>query len=133
MLDEDRVCDELEDVLGAGGAVVDHHSCGWFPERWFDLVVVLRADTSVLYERLVQRQYPQAKLDENIDCEIMQVCLEEAHESYRPDIVLELSSNTVEDQDANVERLKAWLESRQLGDGAGGGGGANGAAERRRR
>ncbi|KXZ42475.1 hypothetical protein GPECTOR_143g716 [Gonium pectorale] len=31
-LDEDKVCDALEDVMGEGGNVVDHHGCDFFPE-----------------------------------------------------------------------------------------------------
>lgn len=50
-----QVCDELEDTMTSGGNVVDFHTCDFFPERWFDLVVVLRADNSILYPRLVSR------------------------------------------------------------------------------
>lgn len=28
-----QVCDALEEVLAAGGAVVDYHGCDFFPER----------------------------------------------------------------------------------------------------
>lgn len=38
-----------------GGNVLDYHACEWFPERWFDLVVVLRAATEPLYDRLTGR------------------------------------------------------------------------------
>jgi adenylate kinase len=41
--------------MAAGGKIVDFHSCGIFPERWFDLVLVLRADTNVLYPRMEKR------------------------------------------------------------------------------
>lgn len=50
--------------------------------RWFDLVVVLQTDNTVLYERLEQRGYPAAKISENVECEIMMVLLQEAHDSY---------------------------------------------------
>ena len=80
-----------------GGNIIDFHSCDFFPERWFDLVLVLRADNTVLYDRLVciclpchvvhlllmhqaKRGYAQTKLQENVQCEIMQVVLEEARE-----------------------------------------------------
>jgi len=73
LVDEDKVCDALEEQMSAGGNVVDYHSCGFFPERcatvrvastgaspalgsWFDLVLVLQADNSVLYERLHKRR-----------------------------------------------------------------------------
>ncbi len=54
-----QVCDELEDTMKAGGNVVDYHSCDFFPERWFDLVLVLRTNNSILYSRLEARYSPQ--------------------------------------------------------------------------
>jgi len=50
-----QVVDELEDVASKGGNIVDFHSCDLFPERWFDLVLVLRTDITVLYDRLEKR------------------------------------------------------------------------------
>ena len=50
-----KVCDELEDVMEEGGNIVDYHGCDFFPERWFDLVVVLQTDNTVLYDRLSKR------------------------------------------------------------------------------
>jgi broad-specificity NMP kinase len=41
-------------VMG-GGFVVDYHGCDFFPERFFRLVVVLHADTAVLWDRLAAR------------------------------------------------------------------------------
>ena len=51
----EKVCDELEDIMTGGNNIVDHHGCDFFPERWFDLVVVLRTDNGVLYPRLEKR------------------------------------------------------------------------------
>jgi len=90
--------------------VVDFHTCDVFPERWFDLVLVLRSDNTVLYDRLAKRGYAQAKLAENVECEIMQTVLEEARESYDEQLVVELRSDTVAEMDANVERVGAWLQ-----------------------
>ena len=85
VLDEDRLLDAMEPLLGGeeGGCLVDHHSPELFPERWFDLVVVLTAETAPLYSRLEARGYAGRKLQENVEAEIMQVVLEEARESYR--------------------------------------------------
>ena len=55
VIDEDKLLDEMELQLQDGGVVVDYHSCDFFPERWFDLVVCLRTDNTVLYDRLVKR------------------------------------------------------------------------------
>jgi broad-specificity NMP kinase len=50
-----QLLDELEDEMEVGGAVVEYHGAELFPERWFDLVLVLRSDNGVLYERLESR------------------------------------------------------------------------------
>lgn len=56
------------------------------------------------------RKYPEVKLQENIDAEIMEVLLQEAKDSYDEDIVVVLTSNSSEDMDENVDRIEAWLE-----------------------
>ena len=45
-----------------------------------------------------------------MDAEIMQVLLDEARESYDEEIVVELRSDELDDVDANVERIRAWVE-----------------------
>ena len=91
-----------------GNLVADYHSCELFPERWYDLVLVLRADTHVLYDRLKQRGYNENKISQNVQCEIMQVVLDEAKESYAAEIVVELTSNSIEDMEQNVDRVAQW-------------------------
>jgi adenylate kinase len=153
IVNEDKVCDELEEIMNQGGNVIDFHTVDFFPERWFDLVVVLRASNDVLHPRLVSRyallwcinipffciwrlpyllsgdsicllfpikhfrNYSELKISENITAEIMQVILEEAHENYREEIVIELSSNNIEEMEQNVEQVcdwaKQWVEARK--------------------
>ena len=40
----------------------------------------------------------------------MQVILDEAREAYREEIVIELSSDTVEALEMNVQRMCTWVE-----------------------
>ena len=54
-----------------------------FPERWFDLVLVLRCNNTLLFDRLNTRGYSGRKLEENLQAEIFQTILDEAKESYR--------------------------------------------------
>ena len=110
VLDEDKVCDEMEDLMAEGGKVVDFHTCDFFPERWFDLVVVLRVDNTTLFDRLQKRGYSDKKVAENVECEIMEVVVQEARESYAPEIVQELTSRTVEEMESNVERVLMWVQ-----------------------
>ena len=111
ILDEDKLCDALEPLLSEGGCLVDFHSPEVFPERWFELVLVLRSDTEVLFDRLTARGYSEKKRSENMECEIMQIVLEEARESYDPAIVHELPSNTPEDMESNISRIEQWLSA----------------------
>ncbi|KAI3876879.1 hypothetical protein MKW92_031995 [Papaver armeniacum] len=111
IINEDLVCDELEDIMEQGGNIVDYHGCDFFPERWFDRVVVLQTDNSVLYDRLSSRGYMGSKLTNNIECEIFQVLLEEARSSYPEDIVVPLVSNCIDDISKNVTTLSDWIRS----------------------
>lgn len=47
--------DYLEPIMSEGGVVLEHHTVDFFPERWFDLVLVLRCDNTVLFDRLASR------------------------------------------------------------------------------
>lgn len=50
-----QVVDAVMDKLEGGGCIVDWHACDMFPERLIDLVVVLRVDSTLLYDRLKAR------------------------------------------------------------------------------
>lgn len=54
------------------------------------------------------RNYPESKLQENLDSEIMEVLLQEAHEAFDGEIVIELTSNTADEMETNVDRIEAW-------------------------
>ncbi|KAK4884549.1 hypothetical protein RN001_000820 [Aquatica leii] len=93
VLDEDKLLDGLEDIMGAGGNIVDYHSCELFPERWFDIVFVLRTDNTTLYDRLVNRGYE-----------------EEAKASYATHIVHELVNSNYEELESNLQKIYVWLQ-----------------------
>ena len=54
-------------------------------ERWIALHTYLvgRTNNTLLYDRLKARGYKEAKVEENLQCEIFQTILDEAKESYR--------------------------------------------------
>nr|POE56778.1 adenylate kinase isoenzyme 6 like hbr1 [Quercus suber] len=109
IVDEDRLLDVIENELEEGGQIIDWHACDLFPPSQIDLVVVLRCENGMLYDRLKVRGYGGKKLEENLDCEIMEVLLQEAREAYEPEIVVELRSEKTEDIDSNVERIETWI------------------------
>jgi adenylate kinase len=113
VLDEDQLLDHLEETLSdfqRTAYIVDYHSSEMFPERWFDIVVCLGTDNTVLYERLAKRGYPEKKIQENVECEIFQVCLQEALDSYDKGIVLHLINNTDEELDSNVDNIVELIQ-----------------------
>ena len=50
-----QLLDYLEPLMKEGGIVLEHHTVDFFPERWFDLVLVLRCDNTLLFDRLMDR------------------------------------------------------------------------------
>ncbi|EHK49754.1 hypothetical protein ACHAPE_004825 [Trichoderma viride] len=110
IVDEDKLLDVIEDDVKEGGCIIDWHACDLFPRSWIDLVVVLRVDSTTLYDRLKARNYPEIKLQENLDSEIMEVLLQEARESFDEEIVVELTSNSSEEMESNMDRIEAWIK-----------------------
>ena len=106
-----QLLDSIEDDVKNGGCLIDWHACDLFPKSWIDLVIVVRCNSTLLYDRLTARGYSGAKLDENMDAEIMQVLLEEAREAYDPEIVVELQSDTADDVESNTERIVTWIQN----------------------
>ena len=116
------VCDELEPMMSQqGGIILEFHSCDFFPERWFDLVVLLRTNNTQLFDRLQERGYKQKKIDENIECEIFGELKDEVMNSYKEEIILELQSNELDDMQSNLdtvaERVKQIIAAKDKASG----------------
>ena len=88
-----------------GAIIVDFHSSDFFPERFFDLVIVLRTSNDSLFPRLEQRNYSENKIKNNIEAEIFGVCLEEAQTSYASHMVFELRNEVKEDMGINIQAI----------------------------
>jgi adenylate kinase len=106
-----QLLDAIEPDLEAGGQIIDWHACDMFPLSLIDLVVVIRCDSTILFDRLKARGYSDKKLDENMDAEIMEVLLQEARDSYDEEIVVELHSNDLDQIDENLDRIQCWIEN----------------------
>src|SRR5271170_7840239 len=57
------------------------------------------------------RDYPEAKLQENLDAEIFGVLAEEARDAFDEGVVVELKSETAENIDSNCERILEWVKT----------------------
>ena len=97
--------------MSAGGIILEFHSCDFFPERWFQMVVLLRCDNTNLFDRLKERGYKEDKITENIECEIFGELAAEVAESYKPEITMELQSCKIEDMETNIEAIIKRLQT----------------------
>ena len=93
----------IPEMKKRGPVLIECHSCGLFDEdemeKLVDKVVVLTCSTEKLYDRLMARGYSKKKIDENMECEIMMVCKDEAGEVFRGEgVVSEFANDTEEDQ-----------------------------------
>ena len=115
ILDDDAVSDYLDSEYfqkstAPSGLVIDYHSAGIVPETdHVHAIIVVRCSNDKLFDRLKQRKYSDKKIEQNIQSEIFQVCLDEAQESFDESIVHQLTNETEEDLKKNVERLSTWI------------------------
>ncbi len=78
-IDERRVRDYLEGSVRKKTVVVATHTVGRsFRPRRVRLAIVLRVDPVILYRRLRARRWTRQKAWENVESELVDVCLEEA-------------------------------------------------------
>lgn len=61
--------------------VIDSHLSHYLPAKWVDLCIVTKTSLKKLKKRLQRRGYSKAKIQENLECEIFDVCLTEAQEA----------------------------------------------------
>jgi adenylate kinase len=60
--------------------VIDSHLSHYLPKKHVKLCIVAKCGLKELKKRLEARDYPKAKVRENLDAEIFDVCAEEARE-----------------------------------------------------
>ncbi|GJQ12800.1 hypothetical protein GpartN1_g4591.t1 [Galdieria partita] len=110
-IEEEKLIPILANFLKPGGYIVEYHGCEWLTSCKIDLVLVLQTETAPLYDRLKARGYSGRKLEENMECEIMQVILDEAYGCFDKQKIWVVPSNNEQDLEDTVERVKKFLES----------------------
>ncbi|MBI2111961.1 AAA family ATPase [Candidatus Woesearchaeota archaeon] len=75
---------------GEVGIILDSHIAHLLPKRLIDFCIILTcSDLKVLERRLKKRKYSLQKIRDNLEAEIMQVCLLEAKEKGYKVIVID--------------------------------------------
>lgn len=60
--------------------VIDSHLSHYLPSKYVDICIVTKCSVKKLRNRLKKRGYSKAKIEENVDAELFDVCLNEAKE-----------------------------------------------------
>jgi len=71
------------------GLIIDSHLSHYLPPRYIDLCVITKCNLRILQKRLKKKHYSKEKIRENLDCEIFDICLNEAKENKHEMIIID--------------------------------------------
>lgn len=74
--------------------VIDGHLSHFLPKKYVERCYIVKCELKELKKRLEQRGYSKAKIRENLDAEIFDVCLEEAKEIGHKVKIIDTSRNS---------------------------------------
>uniref|UniRef100_A0A336M8R3 Adenylate kinase isoenzyme 6 homolog n=1 Tax=Culicoides sonorensis TaxID=179676 RepID=A0A336M8R3_CULSO len=114
ILDEKKLISFLSPIVQTGGNIVEYHSAEYFPARWFQLVLVVRCDTNVIFKRLEHKGYSSRKIQQFVEMEIFQLALDEARSRFNRDIVHEVRCENDEDTEKCVNFVQNFLDKWNL-------------------
>lgn len=92
IVDIDRVREEVERMRG--DLIVESHYAHDMPS---DIIVVLKTNPEELRNRGRGKGWPKEKIEENVQAEIMEVCLSEARETGKRVLVVDTTGKTPQD------------------------------------
>jgi|TARA_Y100000310_G_scaffold345860_1_gene471647 adenylate kinase len=81
------------------GLVIDSHLSHYLPKKYVDLCIITKCNLKQLERRLKKKNYSKAKVRENLDAEIFDVCLNEAKENKHKILVVDTTKGI------NIEKI----------------------------
>lgn len=93
VVDEKKLAKYLEKIINQAKKenkklVIDSHLSHYLSPKLVDLCIVTVCGYETLYKRLKKRKYHTRKIEENLECEIMEIVAEEARKlGHRVEIV----------------------------------------------
>lgn len=106
--DEQLLDDEIQNILNEnanGGVIFDFHCTDIVPKDAIDFVIVLRCTSDILYKRLEERGYSEAKITENVEAEIFRVILDEVIDDFPEDKIKEVQSDQMADLELALDDI----------------------------
>ena len=119
-----------DNIINGDGGLIDTHFCNIFPSKWFNAIIVLTCDNTILWDRLkaryviihnsidsidiiivyIYRGYGDAKIQENVTAEIMRVILDEAYDYHPKDMIMVFKSDNIKMQENNIDLIKKYIK-----------------------
>ena len=84
-----RLIKEYKDLI------IDSHLSHFIPKKHVDICIVTKTDLKVLKKRLEKRKYSKAKVKENLDAEIFEICHTEAQDQGHNIILVDTTKNSI--------------------------------------
>jgi adenylate kinase len=109
---QDLLDDAIQEILVAnpdGGVIFDFHATDIVDRADIDYVVVLVCESDILYKRLVARGYSEAKVTENVQCEIFGTLASEVEDDFPEEMVVQIQSNVPENLEEAIEMISQRL------------------------
>ncbi len=94
IVDEDDMLDKIIQEIKQSDKqiIIDSHWGDVIPAEFVEIAIVLRTHPDILIQRLKQRNWTHEKIIENVQAEILGVCLVDAINAYGEDKVFEIDT-----------------------------------------
>ena len=69
--------------------IIDSHLSHYLPKKYIDLCIITKCSLKTLEKRLKKKRYIKEKIRENLDCEIFDICLNEAKEKGHKILIID--------------------------------------------
>ena len=106
VVDEDKLSKALIKRISAAKKppLIDSHMSHFLPPRYVELCVVCKCNLKELKRRLEKKGYSKKKIRENLDCEIFDVCLNEAKEIGHKVVIIDTTKGIDEKTIKTLEK-----------------------------
>ena len=96
VVDEKKLSQILVKIIKAHkDLIIDSHLSHFIPKKHIDICIVTKTDLKALKKRLEKRKYSKAKVKENLDAEIFEICHTEAQDQGHNIILVDTTKNSI--------------------------------------
>jgi adenylate kinase len=93
IINEKKLIKKLVEIIkkSKDNLIITSHLSHLIPVKYVDICIITKCDLKELKKRLEKRKYSKEKIDENLNCEIFDVCLNEAYENKHKVLIVNTS------------------------------------------